>query len=85
MTIEADNSASLTKVLFGMTLLKLQDMVVALALPKYRGKQLFEAIYRGRVDSVAAITTLPVEVRERLAAEGVVVGRPQMVQTATVR
>ena len=56
---------------------------MALGLPKYRGTQLHEAIYRGRVESATEITTLPIEVRERLTAEGYVVGRPEMVQTAT--
>ncbi len=71
------------KLLFGMTLLELQALVAELGLAKYRGTQLFEAMYRGRVETVAEITTLPVEVRERLTAEGFVVGRPEMVQTAT--
>jgi 23S rRNA (adenine2503-C2)-methyltransferase len=68
--------------LFGMTLAEMQALLVELGLAKYRGTQLFEAIYRGRVDSLAEITTLPVEVRERLAVQGFVVGRPEMVQTA---
>jgi len=68
--------------LFGMTLAELQALVVELGLAKYRGTQLFEAMYRGRVGSVAEITTLPVDVRERLATEGFVVGRPEVVQTA---
>jgi len=68
--------------LFGMTLAEMQALVAELGLAKYRGTQLFEAIYRGRVESVAEITTLPVEVRERLAAQGFVVGRPKIVQTA---
>jgi 23S rRNA (adenine2503-C2)-methyltransferase len=65
-----------------MTLAEMQALLVELGLAKYRGTQLFEAIYRGRVDSLAEITTLPVEVRERLAVQGFVVGRPEMVQTA---
>ena len=52
-------------------------------LTKYRATQIFEALYKGRVESLAEITTLPIEVRERLAAEGYVVGRPQIAQTAT--
>jgi 23S rRNA (adenine2503-C2)-methyltransferase len=78
MGMEAVNS-----VLFGKTLEELQALVVELGLAKYRGTQLFEAMYRGRVESVTEITTLPVEVRERLVAEGFVVGRPEIAQTAT--
>jgi len=78
MSKESVNSA-----LFGKTLAELQSLVVGLGLAKYRGTQLFEAMYRGRVESVAEITTLPVEVRDRLTAEGFVVGRPEIAQTAT--
>ena len=78
MSKESVNSA-----LFGKTLAELQALVVGLGLAKYRGTQLFEAMYRGRVESLAEITTLPVEVRERLTAEGFVVGRPEIAQTAT--
>ena len=80
--IDVGNSASAGRPLFGMTLLELQETVRALGLPTYRGTQLFEAIYRGRVESAAEITTLPLELRERLTAEGYVVGRPEMLQTA---
>jgi 23S rRNA (adenine2503-C2)-methyltransferase len=65
-----------------MTLAELQALAIELALPKYRGTQLFDAMYRGRVESLEEITTLPVEVRERLTAEGYVVGRPEIAQTA---
>jgi 23S rRNA (adenine2503-C2)-methyltransferase len=65
-----------------MTLEDLQALVVELGLPKYRSTQLFEALYRGRVDSVAEITTLPVELRDQLVAEGFSIGRPEIVQTA---
>jgi 23S rRNA (adenine2503-C2)-methyltransferase len=68
--------------LFGMALADMQALVVELGLAKYRGTQLFEALYRVRVGSVAEITTLPAEVRERLTAEGFVVGRPEIAQTA---
>ena len=77
------NSVVVGQALFGKTQAELQALVVELGLAKYRGTQLFEAMYRGRVESVAEITTLPVEVRERLTAEGFVVGRPEIAQTAT--
>ena len=81
--IQVANTASADRPLFGMTLLELQECIIALGLPKYRGTQLYEAIYRARVGAIADISTLPVDTRERLAAEGYVVGRPEMVQTAT--
>ena len=76
------NIAPVSKGLFGKTLAELQALVVGLGLAKYRGTQLFEAMYRGRVESLGEITTLPAEARERLAAEGYVVGRPEIAQTA---
>ena len=82
MGAKSMNSALIGQALFGMTLQELQALMEELGLPKYRATQIFEAMYRGRIDSLAEITTLPVEVRERLAAEGFVVGRPEMVQTA---
>ena len=69
--------------LFGKTLTELQALVGGLGLTNYRAKQIFEALYKGRVESLAEITTLPVEVRDRLAEEGYVVGRPEIAQTAT--
>jgi 23S rRNA (adenine2503-C2)-methyltransferase len=83
MEQSAINLTSIGRALFGKTLAELQALVVELGLTKYRATQIFEALYKGRVESLAEITTLPVEVRERLAAEGFVVGRPVIAQTAT--
>ena len=44
--------------------------------------QLGEALYRQRTPSLDEITTLPVALRESLAAEGYTVGLPEIVQTA---
>jgi 23S rRNA (adenine2503-C2)-methyltransferase len=83
MEQSAINLASVGKALFGKTLAELQELVGGLGLTKYRATQIFEALYKGRVESLAEITTLPIEVRDRLAAEGYVVGRPKIAQTAT--
>jgi 23S rRNA (adenine2503-C2)-methyltransferase len=37
--------------------------------PAFRARQLYEAIYHGRVTSLSAVSTLPKDVRERLEAE----------------
>src|ERR1035438_2584562 len=42
--------------------------------PAYRAKQIMDAVYRQRVESLAEISTLPPEVGERLAESGVTVG-----------
>ncbi len=70
------------KPLFGMSLEDLQATIRSVGQPAYRAKQLSDALYRQQVDSLDEITTLPVELRERLKAEGYTVGRPEIVQTA---
>jgi 23S rRNA (adenine2503-C2)-methyltransferase len=42
--------------------------------PRYRARQIAEAVYRQRVESLAEISTLPLEFRERLERSGVTVG-----------
>ncbi len=78
----ADNSTANQTALFGMTLEELQAVVRQMDQPAYRAKQLSEALYRQRVASIDEMTTLPTELRERMKAEGYVVGLPEMVQTA---
>jgi 23S rRNA (adenine2503-C2)-methyltransferase len=70
------------RALFGMAPDELRAVVEGLGLPKYRAVQLADALYRQRVGALEEISTLPVEVRERLAAEGYSVGLPEIVQAA---
>ena len=72
----------MTVALFGMTSDELAQLMEALGLPKYRAVQLGDALYKQRVERLEEVTTLPAEVRERLAAEGYRVGLPEIVQTA---
>ncbi len=44
--------------------------------PDYRGRQLFEALYQQRLDSLAAVTTLPAAFRTQLAERSFSVGLP---------
>ncbi len=44
----------------------------------FRGRQLFEALYRQRINSLVAITTLPAALRTRLAEHSFSVGLPAM-------
>jgi 23S rRNA (adenine2503-C2)-methyltransferase len=67
--------------LFGMDLGELTERMEALGQKPYRARQAYEALYRQRVERVEEITTLPVEVRARLAEE-YGVGLPEIVQTA---
>jgi 23S rRNA (adenine2503-C2)-methyltransferase len=57
--------------------------MVALGEPKWRGRQLAEAMYRQRIVDVEQISTLPKALRQRLATEGWEVGRPRISQVFT--
>ncbi len=48
--------------------------------PAWRGRQLAEAIYRQRLTDLTEISTLPRQLRQRLADEGWQVGRPAIAQ-----
>jgi len=77
-----ESNAVRAKALFGMAAEELRAVVEGLGLPKYRAVQLADALYKQRVEGLEEITTLPVEVRGRLVAEGYEVGLPEIVQTA---
>jgi 23S rRNA (adenine2503-C2)-methyltransferase len=79
ITIETVRAAE-SKALFGMAPEELRAVVEALGQSKYRAVQLTDALYKQRVESLDEITTLPAEVRERLAAEGFAVGLPRIAQ-----
>jgi 23S rRNA (adenine2503-C2)-methyltransferase len=70
------------KALFGMGPEDLRAVVEGLGLKKYRAVQLGDALYKQRVERLEEITTLPVALREELAAQGYGVGLPELVQTA---
>ena len=80
ITIEDGQAAA--KPLFGMTPEELRAVIVALGQSKYRAVQLAEALYKQRVQSLEEITTLPEDLRQRLAAEGYSVGLPEIAQAA---
>ena len=64
------------KALLGMS----RDELTALALesdqPAYRGQQLFDAVYRQRIDELDRISTLPAAYRAELAERGWRIGLP---------
>src|SRR5271169_4874260 len=63
-----------TSPLLGMDREELATLVSEAGEPGYRAKQIMDAVYRQRVETLAEICTLPQEFRERLAASGVGVG-----------
>jgi 23S rRNA (adenine2503-C2)-methyltransferase len=70
------------RALFGMSGDELRALMEGLGERPFRAKQLVTALYKQRVSSIEEISTLPVETRERLVAEGYAVGLPELAQTA---
>jgi 23S rRNA (adenine2503-C2)-methyltransferase len=68
---------------FGMNVAELGEVLAGVGEPKWRGRQVAEAVYRQRIVDVEAITTLPKALRERLVADGWRVGRPTIEQVFT--
>jgi 23S rRNA (adenine2503-C2)-methyltransferase len=68
------------KSLFGLDAEALAACMVEAGEPAWRGRQLAEALYRQRIAELSEITTLPKALRQRLAAEGWLVGRPAIAQ-----
>lgn len=62
--------------LLGSDQRELDQLAVEAGQPEYRGRQLFEAIYRQRVGGLEEITTLPITLRRELVAQGMEVGLP---------
>jgi len=62
--------------LLGLNLQELTDLALGSGQPSYRGQQLFDAVYRQKIDRLDQVSTLPLEYRARLAEEGWGVGLP---------
>ena len=66
--------------LLGLTLQELTAVVEALGEPRFRGRQLFEALYRQRLAVLDQLSTFPKALRSRLASEGYSTGIPAIEQ-----
>jgi len=62
--------------LLGMDREEFSALVDGVGEPAYRAQQLLEAVYRQRVESLEQITTLPQQLRLKLAETGVSIGLP---------
>ncbi len=60
--------------LLGLNLEELTNLALESGEPAYRGQQLFDAIYRQRMERLDQVSTLPLEYRAGLAAQGWRVG-----------
>ena len=64
--------------LLGFDLQELTAIVEEMGEPSFRGQQLFEAIYRQRIESVEEVSTLSRELRRGLDRQGYSVGSPDI-------
>jgi 23S rRNA (adenine2503-C2)-methyltransferase len=62
--------------LLGLTFQELTSLVLESGQPAYRAQQLFDAVYRQKVEKLEEISTLPREYRARLLEEGWRLGLP---------
>ena len=67
-----------SKTLLGLDSKELSQLVEQAGEPAYRAKQLFQALYGERVETIDDLTTLPTAFREALTAEGRLVGLPKI-------
>ncbi|MBZ5615363.1 MAG: 23S rRNA (adenine(2503)-C(2))-methyltransferase RlmN [Acidobacteriia bacterium] len=64
--------------LLGLDLQELTNLALQSTQPAYRGRQLFDALYRQRIDRLEQVSTLPLDYRARLVEEGWRVGLPEI-------
>jgi 23S rRNA (adenine2503-C2)-methyltransferase len=69
------------KSLLGMDRGEITTLVIESGEPPYRAKQIMDAVYRQRVETLEEIATLPQEFRAWLAQSGVVVGAARIEKT----
>jgi 23S rRNA (adenine2503-C2)-methyltransferase len=62
--------------LLGMDLAELTSLVEGVGEPAYRARQLFEGIYRQRIDDLERISTLPQQLRAEFYQRGICLGVP---------
>ena len=64
--------------LLGLNLQELTNLALESGQPAYRGQQLFDAVYRQKIERLDQVSTLPLEYRARLAEQGWAVGFPRI-------
>jgi 23S rRNA (adenine2503-C2)-methyltransferase len=72
--------SQLSNSLLGLNLQELTNLALQSGQPAYRGQQLFDAVYRQKIDRLDQVSTLPLDYRAQLVEEGWVVGLPQIVR-----
>jgi 23S rRNA (adenine2503-C2)-methyltransferase len=67
--------------LFGLSIEQFSALVTHFGEPAFRARQLAQALYRDWIPELGTVTTLPTELRQKLAAEGYAIGLPPILQT----
>jgi 23S rRNA (adenine2503-C2)-methyltransferase len=68
------------KSLLGLNLQELTNLALGTGEPAYRGQQLFDALYRQKIERLEMVSTLSLAYRARLEEEGWKVGLPSIAQ-----
>lgn len=68
------------KSLFGLDAGLLAEVMKEMGQPAWRARQLVDALYRQWIEELPLVSTLPLNLRDRLADEGWQVGRPKIAQ-----
>jgi 23S rRNA (adenine2503-C2)-methyltransferase len=68
------------KSLLGLNLQELTNLALGTGEPAYRGQQLFDALYRQKIERLEMVSTLSLAYRARLEQEGWDVGLPKIAQ-----
>jgi 23S rRNA (adenine2503-C2)-methyltransferase len=68
----------MTFALLGMDREEITALASEAGEPSYRAKQIMDAVYRQRVESLEEVSTLPQEFRQQLAGSGVTVGAARL-------
>src|SRR5271156_511489 len=64
--------------LLGLNLQELTNLATESGQPASRGQQLFDAVYRQKIERLDQVSTLPLDYRARLAQQGWGVGSPKI-------
>jgi len=62
--------------LLGLSRRELTDLAIGSGQPAYRGQQLFDALYRQKIERLDQASTLPLDYRAQLSEQGWTVGLP---------
>ena len=78
MEQDRENLKRAAPLLMGMDLAEIESLVAGAGEPAYRARQIWEAVYRGRMDELARISTLPKSLITRWLEGGLSVGMPRV-------